>query len=494
MGQKKDEGDRPPRGRPAGDGRAAQGRGDAERARLAVVQEVLARHEIERPLGGGELRRRAAEAAVLDLPGRYLGSAREQVAEWRGVEARLESRRPAVLGLGGVLGRMVGERLGGGRVGGSGAVGQAVGARVQTAVGNPWRDDGPGPELQVARAHLAVLGGQVINRLLMDEASGGQYLAAEAARDKARDEGLAGPLPHGAAPNLVVDINSVPPQVLTALPMVGPTLARAIVAARLERPFSDLADFNRRVKGVGPGTLALLAPYLRFDGGGSSGAGEPVRAGQARWVGAGWRGRVAARGVWLDVLAGQRPGLLGGLSAADVPLKSIDEALMVGSDYVPREDGPEPPRPDQAAVEAAAALDKARDWRLRPEGDLERGALPDVETHGAQLRDDGFRLFPLFTLGRIPNDPIATAQAKLAEKRRRWAGVGIGHGRVVDPKLARQGLASAGSTADRVWLDVLAGTQPRLLGGMAAWEVPMKPAAVEAPPAGGSGGGEHEEV
>jgi len=567
---KKVEGDRPPRGRPAGEGLVSHARGDAERARLAVVQEVLARHGIERPLGGGELRRRAAEAAVLDLPERYIGHAREQVAEWRGIEARLEWRRPTVAGLGGALGRMVLQRLGGGRVGGSGAVGGAVGERVQTAVGNPGFDDGPGPELQVARAHLAVLGGEVINRVLMDEASGGRYLAAEAERDKARDEALLEPLSRGVAPNLVVDINTVPPQVLSALPMVGPRLARAVVAARLERPFDDLADLNRRVKGVGPETLARLAPYLRFgvapgqvaagvgllsldrfegdlavlvdDQGvarnvprlrlpgdarpgqvftsglqrdeaatralaertaevqGRSGAGDsggPVRL-------SGPRSRSAAAvegatGVWLDVLAGQPPGLLGGLSARDLPLKSIDELPMRGVDYFGPAVRSVPPRPDKAALEAAAALDKARDWRLRPEGDMERGAVPEVGSSGwkvsGALRPLLSGLPPLVGAERTWKDRIAARQAELWEARRRWKGVGLGRSGVVDPKLAREGSAAAGTSADRVWQDVLMGRPPGVLGGLSAADVPMKPVAVVAPPAaGGSGLGEQEEL
>jgi len=68
--------------------------------------------------------------------------------------------------------------------------------------------------------------------------------------------------------------------------------------------------------------------------------------------------RAEANRVSLDVLVGQRPGLLGGLSAADVPLKSIDEQPMRGSDYVPPEERPRPvgERPDKAALEAAVRV------------------------------------------------------------------------------------------------------------------------------------------
>jgi len=58
----------------------------------------------------------------------------------------------------------------------------------------------------------------------------------------------------------------------------------------------------------------------------------------------------------------------------------------------------------------------------------------------------------------------------------------------VDPELARQGLASAGSGADRVWLGVLAGQPPGLLGGLSAGDLRLKPAAVEAPPPARDGG------
>jgi competence protein ComEA len=67
------------------------------------------------------------------------------------------------------------------------------------------------------------------------------------------------------APELVVDPNTAPPEVLLALPRVGPTLVKAIVAARREAPFESLADFDARVRGVGPATLAALKPHLRIE-------------------------------------------------------------------------------------------------------------------------------------------------------------------------------------------------------------------------------------
>ncbi len=65
-------------------------------------------------------------------------------------------------------------------------------------------------------------------------------------------------------PVLVVDPNTAPPEVLATLPRIGPALAGRIVAARDDRPFRSLADFDARVRGIGPVTLAALRPFLRF--------------------------------------------------------------------------------------------------------------------------------------------------------------------------------------------------------------------------------------
>jgi DNA uptake protein ComE-like DNA-binding protein len=68
---------------------------------------------------------------------------------------------------------------------------------------------------------------------------------------------------------LRVDPNTAPSAVLEALPRVGPATAAKIIAAREDRPFGDLDDLDRRVRGIGPVTRDALAPYLRFDGGSS---------------------------------------------------------------------------------------------------------------------------------------------------------------------------------------------------------------------------------
>jgi competence protein ComEA len=67
------------------------------------------------------------------------------------------------------------------------------------------------------------------------------------------------------APELVVDLNTAPAEVFSALPGIGPKLAAQIVAARREAPFASLDDLDRRIRGIGPATLARLAPHLRIE-------------------------------------------------------------------------------------------------------------------------------------------------------------------------------------------------------------------------------------
>src|SRR5947209_2601986 len=68
--------------------------------------------------------------------------------------------------------------------------------------------------------------------------------------------------PAAPAPRLIVDPNSAPPQVLGALPKLGPALVGRIVAARDAAAFRSLDDLDDRVRGIGPATLASLRPYL----------------------------------------------------------------------------------------------------------------------------------------------------------------------------------------------------------------------------------------
>jgi len=70
--------------------------------------------------------------------------------------------------------------------------------------------------------------------------------------------------PSRPAPRLVLDINTAPPRVISALPTIGPARLAAIELERSSSPFRSLADLEKRVKGIGPASAAALAPSLRF--------------------------------------------------------------------------------------------------------------------------------------------------------------------------------------------------------------------------------------
>jgi hypothetical protein len=63
---------------------------------------------------------------------------------------------------------------------------------------------------------------------------------------------------------LAVDPNSAPAGVLESLPHLGPALVKKIIEQRAIRRFDSIADMRQRVRGLGPATLALLSPHLRF--------------------------------------------------------------------------------------------------------------------------------------------------------------------------------------------------------------------------------------
>jgi competence protein ComEA len=67
-----------------------------------------------------------------------------------------------------------------------------------------------------------------------------------------------------AVPSLVVELNTAPPEVLSALPRLGPARANAILEARERAPFRSFEDFDRRVRGIGPATVAAIKPYARI--------------------------------------------------------------------------------------------------------------------------------------------------------------------------------------------------------------------------------------
>jgi competence protein ComEA len=71
--------------------------------------------------------------------------------------------------------------------------------------------------------------------------------------------------PPAPPPRLIVDPNTAPPEVLGALPKLGPALVGRLVAARDEASFRSVDDLDARVRGIGPATLAALRPYLRIE-------------------------------------------------------------------------------------------------------------------------------------------------------------------------------------------------------------------------------------
>ncbi|QEH36109.1 Helix-hairpin-helix motif protein [Aquisphaera giovannonii] len=110
--------------------------------------------------------------------------------------------------------------------------------------------------------------------------------AGVALRAAGSGEAPAGGGPPAGSIALRVDPNTAPRSVLEALPHVGPSLAGRIVEQRAIRPFLSAEDL-RRVRGIGPATLARILPYLRIDRtpeGPVAGAGraEPLRLARVR--------------------------------------------------------------------------------------------------------------------------------------------------------------------------------------------------------------------
>jgi competence protein ComEA len=83
--------------------------------------------------------------------------------------------------------------------------------------------------------------------------------------------------PVTVAPRLVVDPNTAAPEVLCTLPKMGPVTVARIVAAREVGPFRSLEDFDARVRGVGPATMASLRQHLQI----GPSVSEPVGASTA---------------------------------------------------------------------------------------------------------------------------------------------------------------------------------------------------------------------
>jgi competence protein ComEA len=80
-----------------------------------------------------------------------------------------------------------------------------------------------------------------------------------------------------AATFAAVDVNKANVAELEAVKGIGPSLASRIVDARKTGPFANWADFDGRVKGVGPGNAAKLsAQGLTVGGATYTAAAEPA--------------------------------------------------------------------------------------------------------------------------------------------------------------------------------------------------------------------------
>ncbi len=81
-----------------------------------------------------------------------------------------------------------------------------------------------------------------------------------------------------ASASATVDVNTATTVQLQTLPGVGPATADAIIKAR---PFSDLKDFQARVKGLSAADIAKLTPLVTFSGAApatGSGSGKSATA------------------------------------------------------------------------------------------------------------------------------------------------------------------------------------------------------------------------
>lgn len=73
-----------------------------------------------------------------------------------------------------------------------------------------------------------------------------------------------GESPAASGGELRLDPNTVPPEVLTALPHVGASLVERWVKAREERPLRSLDDARARVRGLGAATAEQIGRYFEF--------------------------------------------------------------------------------------------------------------------------------------------------------------------------------------------------------------------------------------
>lgn len=83
--------------------------------------------------------------------------------------------------------------------------------------------------------------------------------------------------PTAPASEGVVNINTATAEQLTYLPGVGPSRARAIIAARDQRPFRAVRELQR-VRGIGWATVQRLRPYLTVSGETTLSQAVPMRS------------------------------------------------------------------------------------------------------------------------------------------------------------------------------------------------------------------------
>ena len=153
-----------------------------------------------------------------------------------------------------------------------------VDPRPQPVKADPFRRGEGGPLIWLVRARFVLTGVVIAAGLWLGVA--GRGLDGSSGRPTAK------------LPDLRLDPNTAPREVLAALPHVGSALVDRWVRAREERPFRSLEDARTRVSGLGPATLDQIAPYFDFpDGRGL----DPGRVASSKRVRSTARTRVVSR-------------------------------------------------------------------------------------------------------------------------------------------------------------------------------------------------------
>lgn len=76
---------------------------------------------------------------------------------------------------------------------------------------------------------------------------------------------LGSPIAGWADGELIVNVNTATEKQLQTLPGIGEHLAHEIAKARKHNKFKKLEDLER-IKGIGPGVLQKIQPYVKFEG------------------------------------------------------------------------------------------------------------------------------------------------------------------------------------------------------------------------------------